>query len=69
MKHMIFAGGFNMNVLDYEHNGKAKSFFDLMYQRNLIPTISKPTKEGKHSATAIDHDFKTAILKADSQVG
>ena len=74
MKHMMFAGDFNVNVLDYEYNGKVKSFFDLMYQRNLIPTINKPTRVGKNSATAIDHiitdyvltcDFKTAILKAD----
>ena len=72
MKHMMFAGDFNMNVLDYEYNGKVKSFFNLMYQRNLIPTINKPTRVGKNSATAIDHiitdyvltcNFKTAILK------
>ena len=49
MKHMMFAGGFNLNVL------KVKSFVDLMYQRNLIPTINKPTRVGKNSATAIDH--------------
>ena len=45
-----------------------------MYQRNLIPTIDKPTRVRKNSATAIDHiitahvftcDFKTAILKTD----
>ena len=41
MKHMMFPGDFSMNILDYEHNGKVKSFFDLMYQRNLIPTINK----------------------------
>ena len=74
MKHMMFAGDFNINVLDYEYNGKVKSFFDLMYQRNFIPTINKPTRVGKKTATAIDHiitdyvltcDFKTAILKTD----
>ena len=26
MKHMMFAGDFNMNVLDYEYNGKVQSF-------------------------------------------
>ena len=46
MKHM-FAGDFNINVLDYEYNGKVKSFFDLMYRRNLAPTISKPTRAGQ----------------------
>ena len=75
MKHMMFAGDFNMNVLDYEYNRKVKkSFFDLMYQRNFISTINKPTRVGKNSAAAIDHiitdyvstcDLKTAILKTD----
>ena len=78
MKHMMFAGDFNVNLLDYEYNKKFKSFFDLMYQRNLISTISKPTSVGKNSAiiykTSIDHiiteyvltcDFKTAILTTD----
>ena len=51
----MFAGDFNMNVLDYELNRKVKSFFDLMYQRNLIPIMNKPTRVGKNSATAIDH--------------
>ena len=36
MKHMMFARDFNINVLDYEYNRKVKSFFNLMYQRNLI---------------------------------
>ena len=47
MKHMMFTGDFNINVLDYEYNGKVKGFLDLMYQRNLIPTINKPTRVGK----------------------
>ena len=69
---MIFAGDFNTNVLDYEYNRKVKSFFNLMYQSNLISNINKATRAGTNSATAIDHiitdyvlicDFKTAILK------
>ena len=28
MKHIMFSGDFNMNVLDCEYNGKVKSFFD-----------------------------------------
>ena len=71
---MMFAGDFNINVLDYEHNRKVNSFFYFMYRRNSIPTINKPTRVLKNSATAIDHiitdyvltcDFKTAILKID----
>ena len=45
-----------------------------MYRYNMIPTINKPTRIEKNSATAIDHiianciadcQFKTAILKTD----
>ena len=57
MKHMIFVGYFDMNVLDYEYNRKDKSFFDLMYQSNLIPT-----RAAKNSATAIDHMITGNVL-------
>ena len=70
----ILAGDFNINALDYEQNKKVQSFFNLMYRYNMIPTINKPTRVGKNSATAIDHiiancivdcQFKTAILKTE----
>ena len=71
---MILAGDFNINALDYEQNKKVQSFFNLMYRYNMIPTINKPTRVEKNSATTIDHiiancivgcQFKTAILKTD----
>ena len=74
LKNMILAGYFNINASDYDQNKKAQSFFNLMYRYNMIPTINKPTRAGKKSATAIDHiiancivdrQFKTAILKTD----
>ena len=54
----MFAGDFNMNVLDYEYNGEVKRLFDLVYQLNLIPTINEPTRVGKNSATAIGLLYK-----------
>ena len=45
-----------------------------MYRYNMIPTINRPTRVGKNSATAInrivanciaDCQFKTTILKTD----
>ena len=63
-----------MNVLDYEYNKKVKSFFNLIYHCNFIPTINKPLRVGKHSPMSTDQiirdyvltwDFKTAILKTD----
>ena len=63
---MMFAGYFNMNVLDYEYNRKIKkSFFDLIYQRNLITTINKRTMVGIDSATAIDHIIMNYVLRTN----
>ena len=59
MKHVMLAGYFNMNVLEYEYNKKAKRFFNVMYQRNLVLTINKSRRIGRNS------DFETAILKTD----
>ena len=44
---MTFAKDFKMNVLDHKSNRKVKSFFDLIYQSNLVPSISKRTRVGK----------------------
>ena len=47
---------------------------DLKYRNRMIPTINKPTRVTKKTATAIDHiitnsfvenTFKTAIIKSD----
>ena len=62
MKHMMFAGDFNISVLDYEYNRTVKNFFDLMYQRRLIPTINKSTRVGKNSGTAIYHIITDYVL-------
>ena len=74
LKNMVLEDDFNINALDSEQNKKVQSFFNLMYRCNMIPTINKPTRVGKNSATAIDHiiancivdcESKTAILKTD----
>ena len=62
LKNMIFAGDFNISALDYEQNKKVKSFFNLMYQYNMIPTINKPTRVGKNSTTAIGHTIANCIV-------
>ena len=59
---MILGGDFNINALDYKQNKKVKSFFNLMYQYNTIPTINRPTRVGKNSTTAIDHIIANCIV-------
>ena len=68
------AGDFNMNWLDYEKCKKVQEFSDLAYENSMIPTINKPTRVTRQSATTIDHiltncfvnfDFKTAFFRSD----
>ena len=73
-KTFFLAGDFNINLLDFETNKKVQSFVNLMFEFSMIPTINKPTRVTKHTATAIDNiitnciinsDFKSAIVKTD----
>ena len=73
-KTFFLAGDFNINFLDFETNKKVQSFVNLMFEFSMIPTINKPTRVTKHTATAIDNiitnciinsDFKSAIVKKD----
>ena len=68
------AGDFNMNWLDYEKCKKVQEFSDLAYENSMIPTINKPTRVTRQSATTLDHiltncfvnfDFKTTFFRSD----
>ena len=71
---MHIAGDFNLNLLDHNTNRKVHNFLSLIYQNGMIPTINKPTRVTRKTATAIDHIltisfvdtvFKTVIFKSD----
>ena len=73
-KAFHIAGDFNLNLLDYYTNKKVQKFLNLVYQNGMIPTISKPTRVTRNTATTIDYIltncftetvFKTAICKID----
>ena len=73
-KNLHLAGDFNLNLLDHESNKKVHDFFNIIYRNSMIPTINKPTRVTRKTATAIDHiltncfvdrTFKTAIFKSD----
>ena len=68
------AGDFNLNLLDHDTNRKVQRFLNIVYRNGMIPTINKPTRVTRKTATAIDHIltnsftdtvFKTAIFKSD----
>ena len=74
-KNIIFAGDLNINILDYGSNKKVQHFLSSMFQYNMIPTINKPTRVTRNTATAIDHiiahtvisgiQYRTGIIKND----
>ena len=73
-KAFHIADNFNLNLLDHVANRSVQNFLSLVYQNGMIPTINKPTRVSRKTATAIDHIltscftetvFKTAVFKSD----
>ena len=61
-KEVILIGNFNMNLLDFEKKKRVQSFVNLMFRFGMIPTINKPTRVARHTATAIDHVYTNTIM-------
>ena len=47
------AGGFNMNLLDYEKSKKVQEFLNLIYKKRVISTINKPTRVTRQSSNVM----------------
>ena len=54
---VIIGGDFNIDLLKSEHEKYAREFMDVNMTNCLIPTITKPTRVTKSSATLIDNIF------------
>ena len=55
-------------------NIKVKNYLNLLFQKNFIPVINKPTRASRNNATIIDHininhflnnDIHSGIMTAD----
>ena len=74
-KELILPSNFNINRLDFDKNNRVQSFVNLMLRFGMIPTINKPTRVTRHTATEIDRVFtntitdnikiRTAIMETD----
>ena len=53
-KAIYIVGDTNLNLIDYETNIKVK-YLNLLFQKNFIPVINKPTRVSRNNATIIDH--------------
>ena len=54
-KAIYIVGDTNLNLIDYETNIKAKNYLNLLFQKDFIPVINKPTRVSRNNATIIDH--------------
>ena len=66
---MFFLGDYNLNCLDYEKNTKVRSFLNLLFSYGMIPTINKPTRITKNTATAIDNIFINSFFNSSLMTG
>ena len=73
-KDVVLAGDFNINLLDFDANKRFQNFVNLMFRFGMIPTVNKPTRVIRQTASAIDHiitnsimhtGFKSGITKTD----
>ena len=56
-KTIFMCGDFNIDLLNYWHNGAASEFFNILASACLFPIISKPTRVQDSSASLIDNIF------------
>ena len=61
-KNILLAGDFNINLLYFEHIEKFQNFVKLMFQFELAPTTSKPTRITKTTISAIDRLITNFII-------
>ena len=57
-------GDFNINLLKDEK--KANDLINLLYSHNFFPTITKPTRVTKHSASLIDHIWSNNLQNLEA---
>ena len=61
-KEVILIGDFSMNLLDFDKDKRVQSFVNLIFRFGMIPTINKPIRVTRHTATAIGHVFTNTIM-------
>ena len=68
-KKIILVEDFSINVLDFENNKKEEKILNLMFSHNMIPTVNKPTRVTRNTATAIDHFITNTVVDTQFKSG
>ena len=64
-KAIYIAGDTNLNLIDYETKVKVKNYLNLLFQKNFIPVINKPTRVSRNNATIICYINTNNFLNND----
>ena len=64
-----FLGDYNINLLNSDSHIATANFVDLMFENNLYPSITKPTRVTEKSATLIDNIFINNITNSNQIKG
>ena len=54
-KAIYIVGNTNLNLINCETKIKVKNYLNLLFQKNVILVISKPTRVSRNNAAIIDH--------------
>ena len=63
----ILMGDFNLNLLKVNDNIQVQNFTNLMTQYSFYPTVTKPSRVAKKSATLIDHIWINFDVQKESR--
>ena len=65
----MIVGNTNLNLIDNEKNIKVKNYLNLLFQKNFIPVINRPTRVSRNNATIIDHINTNYFVNNDMHSG
>ena len=65
-KLLYLLGDYNINLLNSGSHSQTDEFLDIMFSHSLLPTITKPTRITRSSATLIDNIFCNSLLSTEN---
>ena len=68
-KELVLVVDFNINVLDFNESKTVQNFVNLMFRHGLIPTVNKPARVTRNTATAIDHIITNSVINVEFKTG
>ena len=68
-KNIFLAGDVNIDALTYNKFKNTKTFYDDLLEKNIFPSIHKPTRVTRNSYSIIDNIFSNNLSNGDFEAG